>query len=597
MPSLGNLNVEIGANLQPLEAGLNKAKSQLSDFGRTATTNLNGADASLKNLYQHLDNLTASLSKTRFGTAQFKELETEITKTTVRIEALEVAELGAAKAGQALAVSNAEVASSSRTLGGGLNVLKDGFGLIRQAAYLLPGIGIAGIFDVIGQAVIAAAEEMNLFSVQSKIVTEAIKDQNEAFASGAGNVTKELTQVQALIQAGRSEVLTRDQRNNAIKELQRIYPGILDNITAENIGSQQATIAINKLTDAIVRKSKAEAIASLISKTQENIFEQQNKPLADQLTIFDKIKAALKSAGNVGGAAEAANIALENQATNVSELTQLLDGYVKQLNAVVVQQTAAGDFQIIKPDKIANVEKAKKAVNELKDDLLNLYNLKGAVQAPGAPETKTPLVPLTTLGDKTLKGIESNANKAATVAAKSFKDIFQSTFEGLFDSIGQSIGDALSGKENPFEAFAKFLGGALKGIGQQLVAFGVEAELIKLALKNPFVKANPGLLIAGGIALEAIGAAFENSISNKTTPHAEGGVFTGPTQIGSHLFGEAGPEFLVGQNKLQQLLQETGARSNHVTVDGNISLGYNEIKIALSRADRYRGRNYGPGNG
>ena len=644
MPNLAELNVIVGGDVKPLEVALNNAKKGLVSFAGTAKA-------------------IADLKPFSAATAGAIEAAKSVDVLKNTLAQLKIEQASVTNPQELLAYNNAieavtteikALTTASGQAGGASEAFSSAFDQVRQLAYILPGIGIAGIFSAAFEAIAAAAKEMNFFASQSELVTEAIKEQNDAFAQSAGNVAKELTQMQALVQAGRDETLTREQRNNAIKELQRIYPGVLENITAENIGSQQATIAINSLTDAIVRKSKAEAIAGLISKTQAQIYELQNKPLEENLKMLDYIKASLMNAGS--GSISLVTDAIKNQQTNLTELNTLLDGYIKNLNEVTVEQAKAGDFgKFVKPATAKDIKTISDVLAELKNRLsligaeenvfgtnldperinaiksaitsllgikvsgtsdtvqalidqmktlqdnidnarrkLDLFLLKGGDKGPGkAPATGNPVVPLLQLGEdsnKVFEKAEEKGKAAIEKMKKTLEDALRNTFEDVAVSVGESLGALFSGKTNPFEALGKTLGNAIKALGAQLIKLGTTAAVIQEALSKLF--SGPGkafALIAGGIALTAIGSAISNL---GVTPHAEGGIFDKPTMIGSHLFGEKGPEVLLPLGRLQSMLGGMGNGQN-IQVNGTIGLGYDKLLVAIQRADKYTGRNYG----
>ena len=212
MPNLAELNVIVGGDVKPLEVALNNAKKGLVSFAGTAKA-------------------IADLKPFSAATAGAIEAAKSVDVLKNTLAQLKIEQASVTNPQELLAYNNAieavtteikALTTASGQAGGASEAFSSAFDQVRQLAYILPGIGIAGIFSAAFEAIAAAAKEMNFFASQSELVTEAIKEQNDAFAQSAGNVAKELTQMQALVQAGRDETLTREQRNNAIKELQRI---------------------------------------------------------------------------------------------------------------------------------------------------------------------------------------------------------------------------------------------------------------------------------------------------------------------------------------------------------------------------------------
>ena len=122
-----------------------------------------------------------------------------------------------------------------------------------------------------------------------------------------------------------------------------------------------------------------------------------------------------------------------------------------------------------------------------------------------------------------------------------------------------------------------------------MIKLGFEAEVIQQAISK--LLGTPGAplaLIAGGIALTAIGSAISNL---GVQQHAEGGIFDKPTLIGNHLFGEKGKEVLLPLNRLQGMMGNNSNDQLHVT--GTVEMGFDKFLILFQRAQRFTTRNYG----
>jgi hypothetical protein len=88
------------------------------------------------------------------------------------------------------------------------------------------------------------------------------------------------------------------------------------------------------------------------------------------------------------------------------------------------------------------------------------------------------------------------------------------------------------------------------------------------AFAASFSSGDVGGMIESG--LQALASLFGG-----TTPHAEGGIFTKPTMIGSHIFGERGPEALIPLDRLGDYTGHIGGNTggDTVTVENvNISM-------------------------
>lgn len=119
-----------------------------------------------------------------------------------------------------------------------------------------------------------------------------------------------------------------------------------------------------------------------------------------------------------------------------------------------------------------------------------------------------------------IKSKQEQLNEALNDFAKSV------SVEGI-SSIGEAIGAALTGGDigNVFKQFESFLGGAVQGLGKQIIALNVAALAVKRSLSLTF--ANPAVGIAAGAGLVAIGAALKRLAGGGIKGFAKGGFVPG----------------------------------------------------------------------
>lgn len=126
--------------------------------------------------------------------------------------------------------------------------------------------------------------------------------------------------------------------------------------------------------------------------------------------------------------------------------------------------------------------------------------------------------------------------------SKAINDFLQNISSSGLSSIGEFIGNALSSGDlgKSFQEFGKTIGQAVEALGKQVIALGIAAILAKQAIKALF--ANPGVAIAAGIALVAVGKALENLLGGGIQAREKGG----PVQKGKpYIVGEKGYELFV----------------------------------------------------
>ncbi len=431
----------------------------------------------------------------------------------------------------------------------------------------------------VGLAIMAISEVVQEYEQAEKEAAERTAEFNKEIGNSTAKVNTELTKLSALVQVARDHSESLKVRKNAIQELQKEYPGYLSNINLENINSQEATNAINGLADALERKAKVQAYSNLLTKANEDLIAAQNAPLGENITLLDQGLSILANGGNVAGeVGDLVTKSLGKQAEKVKTLQGVVDSYSHTLSQLTQAQAKAGDF-IIKPTKDTN--KSPIAINtpenkaKIRDDSLALIDHTELTLTRDASNIKPGII---------TKPFEVS-KEAVTALGKELTYVLQDTIEQGLEATGEVIGNIISGKKSPFAALFEIIGMGIKEFGKQLIIFSGIAQLAQIAIKQAIL--NPYLALAAGIALEALGTV----IANKGVQlHADGGIFTQPTQWGNHIIGEKGPEALVPLNRMNELGLAGGGR-HIVVMDTRIS--GNDLILIQNRAQTAANRAYG----
>jgi len=279
-----------------------------SDAGKFLTSELKVAEQELKKL-----EVEAGLAKEKVGKIippklplgaieqareRIKDLQNQITSLNLsQIKAGQGKALGAdlKNAKEDLAQLESQAGLTSQAVGGNLT---KGFGLLRQAAILIPGIGIGGIIGGIGAVAIDVASDLLKMADASKLAGQDIA---KSFADAEGKVAGERATLQALVGIARNESLSRDARTEAIKKLNQEYDKYLPKLTLENINTAAVTAEVDKLNEALLRQAKIKGLQDLISKETSKQAELLTNSLEDNATTWDKIVAAVKGAATSTG--------------------------------------------------------------------------------------------------------------------------------------------------------------------------------------------------------------------------------------------------------------------------------------------------------
>nr|AKH47420.1 TP901 family phage tail tape measure protein [uncultured marine virus] len=188
--------------------------------------------------------------------------------------------------------------------------------------------------------------------------------------------------------------------------------------------------------------------------------------------------------------------------------------------------------------------------------------------------------------EKRAQALQNAADFAAGV-----KGIVEGGLQDLASGIGESLGQALASGGNLAQSLSKVvlttIGTMAMQMGKLAISIGVGVEGIKQSLKS----LNPGVAIAAGIALVALGSfakakAGEIGSGGGATAFANGGIVSGPTMglVGEYPGARQNPEVIAPLNKLQNMIGGAGG-SQHVSVGGEIRIEGQDLLIAIQRAN------------
>lgn len=234
------------------------------------------------------------------------------------------------------------------------------WGALRKIAYIVPGLGIAGLLGLIIDPLVEVVKGMDLFKTKIDSVIESKKQLSEISNKGNKDAVQEQLNVKSLIAISKDANLSYQQRKIAVDELQKTYPAYFGNLTKEQILAGDTAKAEKELTDAILSRAKANAAVSKITENQSKIIDVEVKRLElrkelkatdDNLLITQK---ALQKSDNVSNSQ---GIALSQQYERKKRL-------IKEINVL------SGDKATL--DKINNVLTSF-AVQNQKDAILLDY--------------------------------------------------------------------------------------------------------------------------------------------------------------------------------------------------------------------------------
>ena len=211
-------------------------------------------------------------------------------------------------------------------------------------------------FVAAGAAILAFASSTKEASREQEILKEIQED----VISGMANEQAEL---ESLVAIAKDETQTRHARNKAIKELNKLSPEYLGNLTLETINTKEATAAMDAYTASLVAQARAKALQAKLEEAVTKQLELETATFEDVLETMSVMEVA---AGNLTGGREALlkkqkeNIAAANE--EVDAILNLIKAENKQVESHAVAAAARSGFAIdveALEKKAAEAEKAR----------------------------------------------------------------------------------------------------------------------------------------------------------------------------------------------------------------------------------------------
>jgi len=302
-----------------------------------------------------------------------------------------------------------------------------------------------------------------------------------------------------------------------------------------------------------VKQSETSKILQKLAEETKSLQYQLDEGLIKKLPTNDKDKesyytlkinaisdAIKKLAGLTGGEAKTALASLKQELSSTK-----FDEALGLLGKKRLGEAGANKEKSLDPERTAREF-------EMLDKEVNAIFIKGQI----AKEKE-----LSKILKKQQKDYENFANTIASGVTNAFM--------GLFDAMerGQSVGQALS------DMFTNLV--------KQIAAAVIQALIFK-AIMNAITGG-----ASGGVEAASGGASIADFIMSGITPHAAGGITTGPS-VG--MIGEAGPEAIMPLSKLSSFLNTSfnaGAMSSGSTSNGSqFVLRGQDLLLSVNRAQK-----------
>lgn len=301
----GGLFFDSGIDLQGLEADANKASGIIAGIGsKVPLSQFQSLNLELGKVQHSIETLRAmKLARENFlitetDLGKIAKYRKEITALEIEIARLSnVGKTGFDSLGNPIknidAQGMAAEGAAKKT-----NLLAKSWGFLRQAAYLIPGIGIAGIFNLIGEGAFAAFQAI----FKGKSALDAFAKSFETFkqvvAEANREAGKQIADLDILYRSATNANLSLKERKEAVEALKAVFPDFFKNINEEIILQGKATQAYKDAKDAIIELSRAKAAKGKIDELEAQRLDIQfQKQKIQNATDAEKSRATKVTVG------------------------------------------------------------------------------------------------------------------------------------------------------------------------------------------------------------------------------------------------------------------------------------------------------------
>ena len=222
-------------------------------------------------------------------------------------------------------------------------------------------------------AVGAAVVAYKLYHKEVDAATQKQKNLNDAFVEAEKSIVSQKNELDQLMKTARDETLSKEQRLEAIKKLNEISPEYLGFLNLENINTQEATKAVDKYTEHLLKMARVKSLTAKMDKIGEQIIDKENESLGENLGWGDKIANKIS---NLFGGKDVVNLDKDEEVQ-----------YQKWLKAVGKKRAdeLRKEYAHVYEKRRQDVQGLKDQLNPLADEIAKIQGEVGSSTAPNKP--------------------------------------------------------------------------------------------------------------------------------------------------------------------------------------------------------------------
>ena len=173
-------------------------------------------------------------------------------------------------------------------------------GALKALAGSLVGAGGLGLAVSVATGLLTVLVQQGFFKAKKGAdeTSQANKKLKESYDTIISSLTEEQVKVDQIVNALKTETLTRAQRNEAISQLQKVAPEYFATLNKENATIGQITLAYDKFSASILKSIESRAREKELLTVTEEILKLQDKATKlgeDEVLINGKLVKVLRS--------------------------------------------------------------------------------------------------------------------------------------------------------------------------------------------------------------------------------------------------------------------------------------------------------------
>ena len=398
--------------------------------------------------------------------------------------------------------------------------------------------------------------------------------------NAAKSISQERAKLSELLYIAKDENLTKESRIKAIKELNKISPKYLGDLTLEKINTDQATASIEKYNLELLKTARVKAAQQELQRVESSLItlelegskkrrDAEAKRLELQKNTSDSHSALINQLNILTGSEKFNELAIKSK---TKSLTNERDTILEIITANASLTTS---------------------INKVND-----AKLAGPVSGPGLPKEELSNIPqlntfdVMSVGDDLTEIIPVEDFQIFTDAADKLEEKFNKLKETA-QIVGSAVSTAFSGMvgrlissfglaDTGFEGFVKNLAGTIAELISMLlaasIAYAIQSGSSSGASTGPLAVFTSPAFIA--TAVGGVLAAF-----SAIPKFAQGGVITGETLavVGDNRNARFDPEIIAPLSKLRDYMGGNNGTNTNISLGLGTVIKGTDLELVIDR--------------